>query len=232
MPTSPMRRADKRPDNSGSMLRVMLRKYGFLGSLHLIWHDVLPDLLRGTDTARPLPVQCDSDGLPIDGRNRYVPSTYSAIASCLAYVSTYIDFSQCNFIDIGSGKGKALIAASREPFVAVSGIEIYPELHAVACRNLERLQCDSRVQCRLADASAYLPGEKDCILYFFNPFTGVALERCLCNIAATSAVITRYIIYVNPTEDAVFCRYFDKLDEMNFEPGAVEVNFYRTRSGG
>ena len=37
------------------------------------------------------------------------------------------------------------------------------------------------------------------------------------------------IIYLNPTEDVVFCRYFEKWDEVDFDPGGVEVNFYVTR---
>lgn len=227
MSSSPVRQAGKRPDNSRSMLYVMLKKYGIIGSCQLVWNDVLPDLWLGTDTARLAPQQCGADGLPIDGRNRYVPATYSAIASCFAYVAQHVDFSQCNFVDYGSGKGKALIAASQESFVNVVGIEVNPLLHTVACRNLDRLKCGEHVQSKLGDASTYSPGKQDRVLYFFNPFTGDALERCLENIAAISDGITRYIIYINPTEDEVFRRYFVKLDEINFEPGAVEVNFYR-----
>ena len=29
--------------------------------------------------------------------------------------------------------------------------------------------------------------------------------------------------------DAIFCRYFDKLGEVDFEPDRIEVNFYTTR---
>lgn len=224
------RRAGKRPDNSRPMWFVMLCKYGVFGSFRLLRKDILPDLLQGTDTARPVAPQRDENGQPIPGRNRYVPSTFDAVASCLAYLSDQVNFSQSNFVDFGSGKGKALIAASRQPFIRVLGIEVDPKLHAIACRNLDRLKFGPTVRSMLSDASTYLPNERDRVLYFFNPFTGAALHRCLQNIANNSSGITRYIVYVNPTEDAVFKQYFDKLDEMDFQPGGVEVNFYRTRN--
>ena len=44
--------------------------------------------------------------------------------------STYV------FVDYGSGKGRALLLASLYPFKEVIGVEIAPELHAIAGANI------------------------------------------------------------------------------------------------
>lgn len=225
----PIRDKSKRPDNSRPMWSVLLKKYGIWGSLRLLYVDVLPDLIHGIDTARPVDnLELTSLALAKE-HNRYVPSTFGALNSSLEHISDKVDFSQSSFLDYGSGKGKALIAAARYPFSNITGVEINSELHAIACRNIARLDLAARVRCVSADAAMYEPRHNDTVLYFFNPFSGTVLEKCLETIANASRGVTRQIIYLNPTEDDVFCRYFEKWDEVNFEPGGVEVNFYVTR---
>ncbi len=56
------------------------------------------------------------------------------------------------FIDIGSGKGKALMVAATYPFRRVRGIEILPALHAAAEENLRSFKSAGHVQC--ADVSS------------------------------------------------------------------------------
>lgn len=42
-----------------------------------------------------------------------------------------LDFEEYTFIDLGSGKGRALLIASEYPFRAVVGVELSPKLHAL-----------------------------------------------------------------------------------------------------
>ena len=44
----------------------------------------------------------------------------------------HLDFQDFNFVDIGSGKGRALLLASDYPFREIIGIELSPELDRVA----------------------------------------------------------------------------------------------------
>ena len=47
-----------------------------------------------------------------------------------------IDFPQYTFIDLGCGKGRALLIAAQFPFRQVRGVEFAPALHAVAEKNI------------------------------------------------------------------------------------------------
>jgi SAM-dependent methyltransferase len=47
-----------------------------------------------------------------------------------------LDFEEYTFIDLGSGKGRALLIASE--FRAVAGVELSPRLHAIAVENFAR----------------------------------------------------------------------------------------------
>jgi hypothetical protein len=109
----PIRNEAKSPDNSRPMWRVLLQKYGVWGSVQLLYRDVLPDLIQGIDTARPVDnLKLTSLALSYE-HNRYVPSTFDAFNGSLEHISDRVDFSQCSFLDYGSGKGKALMAAAR-----------------------------------------------------------------------------------------------------------------------
>ena len=47
-----------------------------------------------------------------------------------------IDFENYTFVDLGSGKGRALLVASEFPFREVVGVEFARELHEIACKNV------------------------------------------------------------------------------------------------
>lgn len=222
----------KRPDNHRPLWWVLVAKYGVLGACRVLWTDVIYDFIHRVDTARPAGLGGLDKVLRGADYNRYVPSTFSAVSASLRHLRLLdadVNLSQCGFVDIGAGKGKALIAAAREPFAYLIGIEIDKGLQSKAVANLRRLNLQQRVTVHLADASDYRPQVDDRIFYFFNPFTGDTLEKCLSGIACSSVGTKRFVIYLNPTEDESFCRYFDKLDEVTFSPGSVEVNFYATR---
>ena len=225
----PSRDASKRPDNSQPMWQVLIKKYGVWGAVRLLYTDVLPDFRYGIDTARPVGNLQLTSSDKLFEHNRYVPSTFDAVVSSLNHVASRIDLSQSGFLDYGSGKAKALIAATRFPFREITGIELNRQLHDIACRNIDRMKLSDRVTCLCSDASTFDLRPNDTVLYFFNPFTGSVLERCLDRIEKSSSGISRQIIYLNPTEDVVFCRYFEKWDEVDLDPGGVEVNFYVTR---
>ncbi|MFT4728097.1 MAG: SAM-dependent methyltransferase [Granulosicoccus sp.] len=158
------------------MWRVLLQKYGVCGSVRLFYRDVLPDLIQGIDTASPVDnLKLTSLALARE-HNRYVPSTFDALNSSLGHISNRVDFSQCSFLDYGSGKGKARIAAARYPFSNITGVEISSELHAIACRNIERLDLVARVRCVLADASTYPLRRDDTVLYFLTHSVGQYLS--------------------------------------------------------
>ncbi len=113
-------------------------------------------------------------------------------------------------VDFGSGKGRVVyIAARHYPLRRVVGVEISPELSAVARRNVERhrhvLRCPD-VELVTADVLHYPIPDDLTVAYFFNPFTGRHLppgpsaDHRVDRAAATS----RPARHANPTmHDAV-----------------------------
>ena len=86
-----------------------------------------------------------------------------------------------NFIDIGSGKGKAcLYSYRRSNFNKIIGIELSSKLHEIAVQNKKRLRADN-VEFIVKDALEYkLPNETN-LVFMFNPFGPEVLMQFLKN---------------------------------------------------
>ena len=108
------------------------------------------------------------------------------------------------FVDIGSGKGRALMIAMRFPLKEVVGLELSPELAAVGKRNLERFTAaqrstvQSRVLCGDA-AQADLP-DGPLILSIYHPFAAPVMRAFLARVGASLQSHPRriWILYFNP----------------------------------
>ncbi len=98
----PNRDKSQRPDNSRSMWRVLLKKYGIWGSWRLLYVDVLPDLIHGIVTGRPVDNLNLTSSALAQEHSHYVPSTFDALNSSLEHISDRVDFSQCGFLDLPS----------------------------------------------------------------------------------------------------------------------------------
>ncbi|HEY4761098.1 MAG TPA: class I SAM-dependent methyltransferase, partial [Thermoguttaceae bacterium] len=90
------------------------------------------------------------------------------------------------FLDFGSGMGRALCLAATHPFRKVIGVEISPDLNAIAEKNISRLrhklQCQD-IQIVTSDATTYAVHADVTIAYFFTPFSSDILAKVLDNIA-------------------------------------------------
>lgn len=89
------------------------------------------------------------------------------------------------FIDFGCGKGRVLLVAAMQPVRRVIGVEISPELSAIARRNVHRAQ--PRLRCRdveviTCSADGYVIPPAPLTIFLWNPFGGDILERVLQNI--------------------------------------------------
>lgn len=118
--------------------------------------------------------------------NWYVPISYPSFKSVMKHIE--IERGQDVFIDFGAGKGRAVVLASTFPFKRVIGVELVPELAAMARENLrrasKRLRCQ-QVEIVTADAPEYSLPDDTTIIHFFNPFEGEILSRVAHNIKAS-----------------------------------------------
>lgn len=114
------------------------------------------------------------------------------------------------FVDLGCGKGRAVLMATQLSFREVVGVELHPELARVAGENLRLWQgagksvTPARVVC--ADATEFEFPAGPCLLYLFNPFAGPVVERLLMRIEGSFQDRPGMldIVYFNPESADVF----------------------------
>jgi SAM-dependent methyltransferase len=138
----------------------------------------------------------------------YQPTVPDEFTEIMQYLAV-IDFTDYTFIDLGSGKGRALLLAVMYPFFEVVGVEIQRELHLIAEQNIANFdvpgqQCRN-VWSRCLDAREYEFPDTPIVLYLFNPFPDYVMERVIANLRASVVANPRpvYVIYNAPFERQV-----------------------------
>jgi hypothetical protein len=107
------------------------------------------------------------------------------------------------FIDLGCGKGRALLLASEYPFRQVVGVEIVPSLHGIALENATRYVSRHReappIDVLLGDAARYVFPNGPLLLYLYHPFCRPVLERVLKNLGESLERERREVavVYIN-----------------------------------
>jgi hypothetical protein len=87
------------------------------------------------------------------------------------------------FLDLGAGMGRGMLVASRMPFREVIGVEIHPDLAAIAQKNIRTWELAGRARCPLRiveqDVTEYQFPAGPCVAYLFNPFREPVLRALL-----------------------------------------------------
>ncbi len=156
-----------------------------------------------TDTDGEIPVELLGHPPAIAAQAvSYEPTDPAAFRVMLGELA--IDRARYAFVDLGSGKGRAVLLAAAAGFGRAIGVEASPLLHAVACRNVRawaRAGGDARrVELRCGDAAeAELP-EQPCVVYLFNPFRERTFARVVSNLRQTLQQRPRdlWVVYYNP----------------------------------
>jgi len=121
-----------------------------------------------------------------------------------------IQQSDYNFIDTGSGKGKALILASGFNFKVIKGIELFKPLYDVSCQNLCRLQLNHRIEIEHGDVLNFTPPPGANLYYLYNPFNENVLENFFSKLRENKTFGDHdLIVYLNP-------RYHTTLTNLGF----------------
>ncbi len=128
------------------------------------------------------------------------PSAFLAAVEMLR-----LAWSRFTFVDIGCGKGRALLLALRFPFRRVLGVELSPELAAVAAENVQRFHADWRceevaAEVLAGDATSFALPEGPLVLFLYHPFARPVMERFLAHVQAAARAERREIVllYANP----------------------------------
>jgi SAM-dependent methyltransferase len=140
------------------------------------------------------------------------PALFREILASLMLATPKIDFRQFIFIDIGSGKGRALLMAADYPFRSILGIELLPDLHQVAKENISKYKSDSQrcfaIDCLLGDACGFTFPLEPTVLYLFNPLPESGLVRMIGNLEHSLREHPRpvFVLYHNPLLEHVLAR--------------------------
>jgi SAM-dependent methyltransferase len=120
--------------------------------------------------------------------------------------------SDYTFVDIGCGKGRVVMLASEYGFHEVIGVELNPQLAAVAQKNLTRWMRFPRacrnVEIVHGDALSIAIPDGPVVLYFFNSFEREMVELLLAQLVEVAATRTAPIdlIYVHPEHGGLFAQ--------------------------
>lgn len=108
------------------------------------------------------------------------------------------------FVDLGCGKGRALMIAAEFGFPVIRGIEFAHELCTVAADNCSaykrRRHLAAVFQIIESDVVAYPFVGDEAVVFMFNPFTASVMSRVLDNLTASLEAQPRrlLILYHNP----------------------------------
>ncbi len=114
------------------------------------------------------------------------------------------------FVDLGCGKGRAVLMAMGLPFREVIGVELHPELARVAEANLVQWRSTgkperpARIVC--GDATEFKFPAGPCLLYLFNPFARPVVERLLRRLEVSFGDRAGLldVVYFNPESAEAF----------------------------
>ena len=130
------------------------------------------------------------------------------------------------FIDYGSGKGSAIIHAKNLGFKSCVGIEFAKELNDIANENIKKLKLKG-VTSLYQDATCYIPSSNVSIIYFFNPFDKIVMQKVIENLLDAKEEFNDnvYVIYGNASCD-VLDRYLTLIKKITYPSGST-VDFYK-----
>jgi SAM-dependent methyltransferase len=126
--------------------------------------------------------------------------------------STGIHYPDFLFIDLGSGKGRALLLASEFPFQCILGVEFSPKLVEISQWNIQRFRSDKQ-QCQAIsviceDAAAFHFPSEPIVLFMYNPFDHHVMTRVIENIGRSleNSMQEVIVLYTHPVHGELWDR--------------------------
>ena len=187
-----------------------LQRYGLGQTLVIMWSvfvDMGFDFRYGTDTARRIPrneIATNSENLVHCvnyGASKELP--FRALMRRLKLPKDGV------FVDLGSGKGRALMLAAKYGFQKVIGIEFSGALCATARENVRKflLKCParSRIEIIESDVTKYQLSDEETVFFMLDPFNAPVLTEMMKNIRASVERKPRpiWLIYSVPREQHI-----------------------------
>jgi SAM-dependent methyltransferase len=120
------------------------------------------------------------------------------------------DLHEYCFVDLGCGKGRALVVASEYPFADIVGIEISPSLAQIARSNAVAVAANYPLRTKISvicgDATAFRPPLRKAVVYTYHAFGTELMQevRAALEMACQTEVDHCFFVYYNPVSSDVF----------------------------
>lgn len=155
------------------------------------------DGAKGVDTGGTVHVfALTTDSPNKEHAGPYIAAGVGQFATAMGLLD--IDVAGITFVDLGSGKGRALFLAAEYPFAAITGVEFTRELYDTSVENIARVG-DPRISNTLGDAEqfAYPPGPM--VVFMNNPFDRPLVARVVARLTADLRANPRLVrvVYIN-----------------------------------
>lgn len=117
------------------------------------------------------------------------------------------------FVDIGCGKGRAMMIASEMPFREVMGVELSRGLAEIARTNLERWQelgrAKSSLQVMERDATAAELPDGPWLIFMYNSFQAPVMRKMMDRLekVAEESAVRMHVLYMVPEQEAVIAEF-------------------------
>lgn len=178
------------------------RRYGIRRALRLAFAELLFDLRYGSRTGM-VSRRVGLYGVHLERHEPCNPVMFHEAMDALPIPS-----GQVVFLDLGAGKGRAMMLAIQRGIREVIGVEVSSSFVTIARSNLAVVahQYRTSIVVDCGDAATYAIPDRVNAIFLFNPFEGDTLEGVLTELAATLARRPRtlYVVYVYPREAARF----------------------------
>jgi SAM-dependent methyltransferase len=132
------------------------------------------------------------------------PSRFQQVMGYWIADETHPPLQDYSFVDLGCGKGRAVMMASEFSFRQVVGVELHPALARIAKTNITAWAKARRPACPMRivrqDATEFAFPRGACLLYLFNPFAAPVVQRVIERIEAefTGRPGLLDLMYFNP----------------------------------
>ena len=158
------------------------------------WRNRLRERLRGIDVLRAVPVN-ELEFDPSHG-SLYVSSGNDTLRQVLRTLNISAEDS---IVDLGCGKGGAILVLAEFPFRRIVGVELSNRLYTTARRNVERARL-GQVELVLGDAAEFDDYDSLNYVYTYDSFPAPVMRQVVDRIQASISRVDRpfQIIYKHP----------------------------------
>ncbi|MDH4128898.1 MAG: class I SAM-dependent methyltransferase [Spirochaetota bacterium] len=216
--------------NYFNYIKKSVKKKGFIKTLIFIYRQISFDLKYNTDTK--LPVDLVNLKIKDDSINfsfRYEGIDNIIFESIIRKLSKAF-INKGLFVDLGCGKGKALMIASKY-FSEVIGIELSYEISKICKYNIKqyfkKTSKKPNINILTCNARDYKIPVKANVFYFFNPFHETVINSVLDNIEDSLKLEYRDIVIIY-----AYAKYKNAFSKRNYRvlfslnSDNKQINFY------